>query len=163
MTWKALYFNVNSTDEFAKFKRRILKPKDCVINALQVLGLIEERSAEIMRIMVGDSGISANQIEEIFEFTYPNQKFKFKEQSVLNLWNILDLMPYDNPSVVFAGVEYKGGGGHVFIIERSAMGGHFKILDPHVSNNPIQCGDETNDVIKKIQTGVERFYILSGQ
>lgn len=163
MTLKALYFNVNSTEEFAKFKRRILKPKDCVINALQVLGLVEERTAELMRIMVGDTGINATQIEAVFEFTYPNQKFKFKEQNAFSLMTILDGMPYDNPSVVFAGVVYQGGDGHVFIIERSAMGGHFKILDPHVSNNPIQCGDQTFDVIKEIGSNVQRFYILSGQ
>lgn len=160
MKWDALYININSTEEFSKFKRRILKPRDCVINALQILGLVEDRTADIMRIMVGDTGINATQIEEIFEFTYPNRKFKFKQHNTFSLMTILDNMPYDNPSVVFAGVEYQGGGGHVFIIERSAMGGHFKILDPQVSDNPIQCGDETFSVIDKIRKGVERFYVL---
>ena len=40
-----------------KFGRAIKKPKDCVINALEIIGIINTTDADIMRIVVGDNGI----------------------------------------------------------------------------------------------------------
>jgi hypothetical protein len=43
-------------------KRLIKKPMDCVINALQVLGLVDEKHADLMRILVGDTGPNLKKI-----------------------------------------------------------------------------------------------------
>ncbi len=66
-----------SDESLTRFRRSHPKPNDCVINALEILGILETHSADITRIFVGDDGLLQHQIEKVFEITYPGKKWDF--------------------------------------------------------------------------------------
>lgn len=105
------------------FKRCLRSTHDCVINALQIFGILDVRSANIMRISIGNSNIGKEQIEKIFVLTCGNN-FEFKstiyfDEFILNVYNLLK--PGNG---VFAGYN-----GHVFILARLTTGDVI-IIDP---------------------------------
>lgn len=105
------------------FKRCLHSPRDCVINALQIFGILDVISANIMRISIGNSNIEKAQIEQIFVLTFGNN-FEFKstiyfDEFILNVYNLLKL-----GNGVFAGYN-----GHVFILARLTTGDVI-IIDP---------------------------------
>lgn len=59
------------------FKRLIKKPMDCVINALEIIGVIDNTHADIIRICMGDVGLSSYQITEIFQYMKPKYQWDF--------------------------------------------------------------------------------------
>lgn len=160
MSWHLLGFIVEATDEYNKFKRRVIKPKDCVINALQILGVVNDRIGDIMRIMVGDRGVSGIHIEEIFNYLRPDYEHKFLQMKDTDMTiQQLSLISWsDRPSVVLGGFLHATGG-HVVIIERSSMGGHFKIIDPQKQSIEF-CGDEPEDFVKNCLAGTTAFFLL---
>ena len=60
------------------FRRQIPKPMDCVINALQLMGALSSKCAELMRIVAGDGGFQKDQIEK-------DQNF-IKKNDFRNVW-----------------------------------------------------------------------------
>jgi hypothetical protein len=161
--WRAISFPINATEEYKKFKKRFNSPKDCVINAFQVMGIVNEITADIMRIMVGHEGLQEYQIEGIFDYLRSGKTHKFVEyQSQTEIETILSKMKWKEfPTILFAGVKYKSGARHVFIIERSNMDGSFKIIDPHSEKGVIECGDTTKDFVDKCLNNVQSLYLLS--
>ena len=97
----------------AQFNRRFTSPMDCFINALQIMGVLDDRSANIMRIStIGRVGFTKEQIEMIFSFTYLTN-FDFKSTLDYDEWARW-IHTYLTPgNVVFAGYT-----GHVFLIGR---------------------------------------------
>jgi len=159
-TWKTVHFPVHATEEFDRFKRRVIRPADCVINALQILRIVYTKAADIMRIMVGEDGLSAKHIESIFDFVYPSRQHHFREVADYEFIEHLREMEYvENPSVVFAGIQFNTGEGHVFIIERSSMGGHYKIIDPQ-RPKLVHCGDDPEWVIQSCLPDRARLFLL---
>jgi hypothetical protein len=59
------------------FKRLIKKPMDCVINALEIIGVIDNTHADIIRICMGDIGLSISQIVDIFKYMKPTYEWGF--------------------------------------------------------------------------------------
>jgi hypothetical protein len=127
------------TDQNLKnFTRRVINPKDCVINALQILGIVDAYHADLMRIMVGEQGVMLEQIEKIFNFFAKKSVYRFKEydsknpNDVIKIKNIIREIP--NGTCLFAGLEKKTTGGrHVFILARYDNGSHV-VIDPQQEN-----------------------------
>lgn len=135
-----VYFPINENN-FMKFTRDIPKPRDCVINAMHLVNVIDKKHAELMRILVGDIGITVKQIEDIFNYLSINfsntpSRWRYFFQP-FNLSNTTDrryielyinsLMPLN---VLFCGMTYSmGGDRHVFIIARDSAG-IVGIVDP---------------------------------
>jgi hypothetical protein len=158
--WEMLQFPVQATEAFARFERQIIRPMDCVINALQILGIVQQQSADIMRILVNDTGVTAEQLELIFDTLYPGREHHFQPMNATNFVKNLSRMKYDqSPSIIFAGVTYKSGGKHAFLIERSSMGGHFKVIDAQ-RGSIIHCGDKPADVIHTYLPDYTTLYVL---
>lgn len=124
------------TDEDILTMQRFLpRPRDCVINAMELLKIIDSNSAAIMRILVGDLGVFIPQIEGIFTYTY-RRPFNFETHPISDfqvLINITNDLSVSN--VIFVGVTYPTGPGHVFLIGKNTSGQLIQI-DPQ---NPTLC------------------------
>lgn len=116
-----------SDKNISEFKRYLKKPMDCVINAFQIFGILDNISANILRIScVGENGFVQEQIEKIFILVLGNN-FDYK---LINNYSefvtIIEktLLPGHG---VFAGYAHTYG--HVFIIARR-LDGVIMMIDP---------------------------------
>ncbi len=104
-----------------KFRRWVKKPRDCVINAMELLGILDEQNADIARILIGDVGAQIKQIEDIFTIVEPAHNwnfFKFTNIQTLAQFTTHELKPQH---AIFCG--YTGDEGHVFLIAKGNLGG----------------------------------------
>jgi hypothetical protein len=129
------------TDEnLLYFQRQFPRPMDCVINALQILGLIDNTHAQIMRISsLGHLGITKEQIELIFIYL-KKRNFKFINAQNIEEWIRTIERKVPPGSVVFGGYSI-GTEGHVFLIGRN-LKGHLVYIDPQVSPHYCIITDE---------------------
>lgn len=146
-------------DKLSNFTRMIQKPKDCVINAFQILGLVDSRSAEIMRIAVGETGLTEGQIEQVFNFVLKS-RYKFvedKDRSKLNDYVINTLKP---GHVVFFGIKYSTEFSierHVFLIGKY-LDGRLVYIDPQSADSG--CILNEGECYNKVFGNVISYYIL---
>ena len=68
---------VLTDDAVGKFRRWVKKPRDCVINAMELLGILDSQNADIARILMGDIGAQIKQIEGIFSIVEPTFNWNF--------------------------------------------------------------------------------------
>jgi len=106
------------TDEnFYNFKRYLKSPRDCVINALQIIGILDSQNANILRIScAGNNGFVKEQIEKIFIFITGN-KYEFMKINNYELFSTKIKENLKIGHVVFAGYT-----GHVFLIGKKQSG-----------------------------------------
>lgn len=120
-----------TNEQIVSFNRGIQSPMDCFINALQLLGIINNLTANIMRLSsVGRVGFTQEEIEKIFILiTGHNHDFKATPSShEFSKW-ISTFLPPGN--VVFAGHE--GQSKHVYLIGR-ATDGRIVYIDPQLGS-----------------------------
>lgn len=111
-----------SNDNLIRFKREVKKPRDCVINALEIIGILNDVNADLMRIAVGDTGLGTNQIESIF--CYVERRFHWRFIRYTNIKTLEDFCLHNlKPShVIFCGYSKEVNGGifkHVFLIGKT--------------------------------------------
>jgi hypothetical protein len=135
-----------SDENIMNFKRHIKSPMDCVINALQLMGILDTLSSNMLRIScVGTNGFQKDQIEKLF-ILYIGLNFEFKATNDFDdLLNTIDtqLLP---GHVVFAGYSLKGSSGHVFIIGRY-LNGQLVYIDPQINTicDILECQELIKD------------------
>lgn len=121
------YFKITN-ESITSFDRQFNTPMDCAINALQIMGILDSRSANIMRITIlgkENYGISQIQIELIFMYVI-RHNFSFIPITTYEDWFriIVNFLPPSN--VVFAGVKEIDIDGnpisHIFLIGRDTNG-----------------------------------------
>ena len=116
------------TDEqLLSFKRTAPTPMDCFINALQILGVVNNITANIMRLSsAGKTGFTTEEIEKIFIFiSGHNHDFKATgSPQEFAEWIAANLIP---GHVVFAG--HQGDINHVYLIGRQ-VNGNLVYIDP---------------------------------
>jgi len=105
----------------ASFMRNVLSPFDCVINALQLIGMLDMYSANLLRItIVGQYGIDEHQIKKIF-ILYYGYNFEFEPiPSFQDFSNMISCLEVGN--VAFAGYQDAHAGAHIFLIGRKTDG-----------------------------------------
>lgn len=114
-------------DQINGFERLINSPMDCVITAMQIIGMLDGKSANIMRVTtLGIHGITKIQIELIFTLFY-NKNFDFKQTYDYDEFTrtISATLPVGH--VVFGGYV-----GHVFILARH-LDGSIYYIDPQIN------------------------------
>ena len=118
------------TDEqLQSFNRALPTPMDCFINALQILGVVNNITANIMRISsAGKTGFTTEEIEKVFILlSGHNHDFKPTGSSrEFSEWITINLLP---GHVVFAG--HQGNINHVYLIGRQ-VNGTIVYIDPQV-------------------------------
>lgn len=117
-----------SDENLMKFFKLVDKPNDCVINALQIIGILDRLNADLMRIAVGDIGLNDVQIRDIFRVVVPSKQWRFFRYT-----NVSDLAVFTSHfmkpgHVIFCG--YEGPSiNHVFLIGKT-MSGNALYIDP---------------------------------
>lgn len=143
-------------EQIFQTSRLLAAPRDCVINAMQLLGIVPQDTAAVMRIMVGDTGLLPDQVTRIFEFVY-RRPFILEYQPISNLPLLdqeLEMLPFSHAA--FVGIRYPTGSGHVFIVGKSDTGS-LVYLDPQ---RPTLCN--LYDINCKVDVfgSAESFFIL---
>jgi len=120
-----------SDENIQSFNRIIRSPMDCFINALQLIRILDQKTADIMRISTsGVAGFSQRQIEIIFIYTLKHN-YNFKKFYRFDTWyQEIENMPIR--SCIFTGYRMNDGTGHVFIMAKSQNGTIFYI-DPQIN------------------------------
>lgn len=144
------YFPITDAD-ILTFIRTFVTPMDCVINALQLMRVLDEKSANIMRISTLGRTFSKEQIEIIFIYTF-RHNFDFKSTDNYDQWASVITNRLPHGSVVFAGYT-----GHVFLIGRYSDGRYFYI-DPQATAGPCDLSDPA---CKALLRGKTEYYLLS--
>ena len=117
-------------DAIRKFRRWVKKPRDCVINAMELLGILDQQNADIARILIGDTGAQIKQIEDIFTIVEPAHNwnfYKFSNVQTLAQFTTNELKPQN---AIFCG--YTGNEGHVFLIAKG-IDNKVYYIDPQVN------------------------------
>jgi hypothetical protein len=115
------------TDEqIRNFKRLIAQPKDCFINAMQIMGMLDVLGGNILRIScAGNQGFFKEQIEKIFILhTEHNHDFVSMNYDEFVNTIVNQLQP---GYVTLGGYE-----GHVFIVGRY-LNGTIVYIDPQLN------------------------------
>jgi hypothetical protein len=117
-----------SDNNLSSFERIFSSPMDCFINALQIIGIFDSRTANTLRITTKarENGFTIEEIELIFLF---NTKHNCKFMSTSN-WEEFKHMI--NQNLQPGKVTFAGYPGHVFLIGRH-NNGVVLYIDPQVS------------------------------
>ena len=62
------YWNISNV----QVQRLKARPMDCVINALEVLNLINHMEADMIRIIIGNRGVQNDKIVTLFQYLFPS-------------------------------------------------------------------------------------------
>lgn len=144
-----------SQSTISNFRRRFATPMDCVITTLQMIGLINRFTAEIMRIScMGKTGINTETIMSVFIIAFKRNfnfiKLDSYEQFIRELTANL---PCNN--VAFCGYKNQDNTNHVFLMCREACG-DLSLLDGTIATN---CS-VTNPSCRQLLTGKKSYYLL---
>jgi hypothetical protein len=147
-----------------------LTPMDCFINACQLVGILDNLNANILRIScAGKSGFSLDAMEKIFTLKSASltpgiiKYFNFTDLNVLGGVNLFANVLNNNLKknhAAFCGWR-QNSGAHVFIIAKDNTGKIY-YLDPQQSSEA--CILTNNQVCQKLlengKTNDRRYYIL---
>ena len=125
--------------EFVKdFSRTKNNPIDCVINALQLLGIVDMSCSHLLRVVIKEQ-LNNNQIDEIFEWVYQGSGYAFKMTDMTSTTNNDSFKQFATNSLPMGhaaifGVQWKspGQGGHVFVIAKGTDNQVY-LIDPHIT------------------------------
>ena len=143
-----------SDDNLLKFRRLVKKPRDCVINALELMGILDATPADLMRIVVWDTGVGAPQIEQIFSYVQPSAKWRFFRYTDITTLEQFAYQGLQPSHVIFCGY-HKNGFKHVFIVGKNHQG-QILYIDPQVD---AFCPLENSQCFHYIRDAQE-YYIL---
>lgn len=160
-TWGNLVVGIFSVSQATldQFKRIVKSPMDCVVSAMQIIGILDNDTANIVRLTaVGHLGITLEQIENIFSLKF-NKKFVFKSTK-----NINEFVTYINTNLpknfmMFCGIKYaESCDKHVFLIARDNNDRVVKI-DPQASN-PMCSLDNDSVCLEQFSGNTSEYYLL---
>lgn len=148
------HFDIND------FGRSKPKPMDCVINAMEFLRITDKRSADLMRIMVGERGLTEIQLIDCFNLLYEKDDLKFNFQSYSNPDTLIKYIKEDlNPNnAIFCGYDNK----HVFLIGKG-LDGNIYLIDPQLNLPNQMCNmtvGEFKDQCWKFISDKGKYHIL---
>jgi hypothetical protein len=148
-----------TNEQLMTFKRIVNSPMDCVISAMQIIGLLDFFSANVLRLtLVGQHGITLEEIENIFSLR-TGQKFVFQPTKDINefISTVNSKLPKNH--VIFCGIKYtETCMRHVLLIGRGEDGRIIKI-DPQ-SNKNICYLDTDNECIDEFARDTNEYYLL---
>jgi hypothetical protein len=151
--YKIAEFNL-SFENFNNFKRLVQHPNDCVINAMELIGLIDSENADIMRIITPPGGLFLTQILGIFDYK-TETKFDWTFAGTKNGQEFIDgVKTIGNNMMIFCGATLKDFQ-HVFLIAKDNEG-TIAVVDPQYANTVVPFKDYFLEVLKS----ASMFYFL---
>lgn len=112
----------------SQFKRLNPRPQDCVINAMEIIGIMGNREAGVARSLVGINGITMEQIINIFNSV--DMAYRHSFEIIYNLNKVMDEIRPGN--AIFVGLGWIGiNSGHVVILVKGLDNVRY-VLDPQI-------------------------------
>lgn len=131
-----------TSNNIDNFRRNFARPRDCLINALQLLGLVDSIEALNLRIRYGNFGFEQQEIVNFFN-NYYNLFHCFSSYD--NLQDILYVISQLPIGVGFlSGVQFHNGEKHVFITAKD-LNGNILVLDPQRQPSIVSLDDYLNN------------------
>lgn len=117
-----------SDQNLCNFRRYMNSQMDCLINAMQLMGLIDSKAANLVRISFAGttSGFTIEQISSIF-ILYTNRFCLFRQMANFDVFRTQVIKI--NPGTVTLGGYVSGGISHVFLIGKTTSG-QMVYIDP---------------------------------
>jgi hypothetical protein len=154
MSFEVTYFPISDTN-LSLFKRWVKKPNDCVINALEVLNLLDSTCADLMRIVVGDVGLFPHQVLLVFKYLFSSYEWKFVYfTNIQSIYSVFVAMPID--SAILCAAESISNG-HVFIIAKGSQNIPY-LIDPQLGTS-LFCDLRNTPCFQQI-ANYHKFFIL---
>jgi hypothetical protein len=156
---KIAQFRIHN-DNVTSFKRLIKKDNDCVINALQLLNILDARSADIARIFVGDIGVNGKKIEQVFNLVQKSHiwAFKMATKSLREFSSFCNTV-LKPQHAIFCGYRSQRNSRHVFIIARD-LNKNLYYIDAQV--NEI-CNLNKNEKCRNYLKNKKEYWVLRGK
>jgi len=128
---------------------------DCVVNAMEILGILSREEAGLVRQRIG-GGISPQHFLQKFKEKNPEYNYDFIQISMRELipW-IINEMP--SLSMIFCGYLHHNDIGHVYLIGKDNKGKIF-LFDPQL--NPSICSLETDACFSYIANKSSYFILV---
>jgi hypothetical protein len=141
-----------------KFRRIASRSNDCVINAMQIIGMISDNEAALLRIVGGDTGLTPIAITKMFTL-YIRKKFLFKEMDFQRFQQNINQIELGQ--VVFAGYSQVTQGktfNHVFLIGKN-RNNKIYLVDPQLPEQFRLCDLSSSECFSFI-SGKNKYYLL---
>jgi hypothetical protein len=144
------------------FMREVERPMDCVINALELLGLLDHDAALLMRLScVGTQGLQIDQIEKMINYMSYRTESNVMIFMEFPTWGdfTTQLSHAIEPNIAcFCGITRNDGSSHVFLIAGQPDYG-LVLLDPQMDAH---CGlqGEDDDCLSLVRDDIASWYIL---
>lgn len=140
-----------SDDDINKFQRLFSTPNDCVITAMQIIGMLDNLTGNLLRIaLAGNATLYKDQIEKIF-ILYTGKFFDFTPT-----YDFDEFLNYLRENVDPGNVVFAGYSGHAFLIGRTTDK-TLVYIDPSVSAN---CDLELEECNKLISGNRAPWFLL---
>lgn len=132
---------------------------DCVVSAMQIIGILDFYTANLIRITkIGkEYGITNHEIEKIFTLIF-NKRYVLQETNKANEFGEYVKSHLHPGHCIFCGIKRGDGTGHVLLIGRDLSGRLIK-LDPQ-STNPFCYLEEDKDCYNEFITNTTTYYLL---
>jgi len=158
MEYNPAHFGPFTDKKLLRVKKSIRNKKDCVINAMEVLALLPEKEAELLRVMVDDVGMTKTQVFKTFMIIFPNFNWKYKRYTTFaSVKQILDDLPPGH--AVFAAytpfIQNVKEPTHAFVLARDSKG-VLGYIDPQV---PAACNITKEECFQYLR-GMAVYFIL---
>lgn len=151
-----------SDENVEAFTREVERPMDCVINAYQLLGFIDDYTAELMRMTCpGDQGLSLVQLERTMAYMSHRRLstvLAFKPSSSFDEFQYYLSSNLGRGLSAFCGITRDDGSSHVFVVAINSVG-QFVLLDPQLDET--MCDLAHSDCLSNITDNVNTWYCLT--
>ncbi len=150
-------FTVPINITISTFKRKMARPDDCVINALELLGILNPITADMMRIVMQPGGVDTNNIQKLFTLIDATNIWRFQPYLLVDTFiDRVNLLKAGE--ILFCGYDNSTTAqGHVFLIGRMENG-ELYLIDPQIFSSPCILSGTNN--CSKFILGKERHFIL---
>lgn len=144
-------------DQLTKIKRYISNSRDCVLVALNAMGILTPKMHAIASIIVDDKYVNGDSIVNVIRYKFGGKwkflKFDAKEDFIQKLKESL------RPGcMAFAGFVWSNGVGHFCMIYRDLQTGELFYMDPQVG---IYASFNDPWVIKNVLDASKKMNILA--
>ena len=131
-----------TSDNIDNFRRSFARPMDCLINALQLLGLVDSVEALNLRIQYGNVGFQQQEIVNYFNNYYNLFHCFSSYDNLQNILYVISQLPIGLG--ILCGVQFHSGEKHVFITAKD-LNGNILVLDPQRQTSIVPLDDYLNN------------------
>lgn len=130
---------------------------DCVVNAMEIIGILSRQEAGLVRANIGQAG-GISDVHFLSKFKDANKEYNFRFEQIsinelIDWTNSIEMPPL---SMIFCGYKDYNNVGHVYLIAKDFNNYKF-LLDPQL--NPPIC-NLTNDNCFAYIAGKQSYFIL---